>query len=173
MVAEPEGKTVGSVDEDFAVESLTGDVFLLGTHSWRIRHVGRSQVRVEDAHGAQPSLPFWLGEAPGRSIELSAAVSRVREQVGPFRDATVRERTIFLTTECGLDDAAARQSIAYVEAGAASLGAMPTIDTVVAERFFDESGGMQLILHAPFGSPRPARWFAAGRPEPPGHHGTG
>jgi ATP-dependent Lhr-like helicase len=185
VVAEPEGKTVGTVDEDFAVESLTGDVFLLGTHSWRIRHVGRSQVRVEDAHGAQPSLPFWLGEAPGRSLELSAAVSRVRTRLTPhapndsrtpndrYRDATVRERTMplgtgtasdpttFLTTECGLDEPAARQAIAYVEAGAASLGAMPTIDTVVAERFFDESGGMQLILHAPFGSRINRAWGLA------------
>jgi ATP-dependent Lhr-like helicase len=163
VIAEPEGKTVGSVDEDFAVESLTGDVFLLGTHSWRIRHVGRSQVRVEDAHGAQPSLPFWLGEAPGRSLELSAAVSRVREQLWGrrFRLPTDPDPTTFLTTECGLDEPAARQSIAYVEAGAASLGAMPTIDTVIAERFFDESGGMQLILHAPFGSRVNRAWGLA------------
>jgi ATP-dependent Lhr-like helicase len=151
VIEEPEGRTVGSVEEDFAVESLTGDVFLLGTHSWRIRHVGRSQVRVEDAHGAQPSLPFWLGEAPGRSLELSAAVSRVRNRVDPN----------FLTTECGLDEPAARQAAAYVQSGAASLGAMPTIDTVVAERFFDESGGMQLILHAPFGSRINRAWGLA------------
>lgn len=151
VIAEPEGKTVGSVDEDFAVESLTGDVFLLGTHSWRIRHVGRGSVRVEDAHGAQPSIPFWLGEAPGRSAELSAAVSRVRSYA----------TEALFTAHCGLDDAGARQAVAYLEAGAASLGAMPSHDTVVAERFFDESGGMQLILHAPFGSRINRAWGLA------------
>src|ERR1019366_8384260 len=81
VIAEPEGKMVGTIDEDFAVESLTGDVFLLGTQSWRVRHVGQGKMRVEDAHGAQPSIPFWLGEAPGRSVELSAAVTRVRKSV--------------------------------------------------------------------------------------------
>lgn len=154
VIAEPEGKTVGSVDEDFAVESVTGDVFLLGTHSWRIRHVGRGQVRVEDAHGARPSIPFWLGEAPGRSVELSDAVSRVRVRAaaGDFE---------FLAGECGLSDAGARQAIAYVTGGVASLGALPGARTVVAERFFDESGGMQLILHAPFGSRINRAWGLA------------
>jgi ATP-dependent helicase Lhr and Lhr-like helicase len=150
VIAEPEGKVVGTIDEDFAVESLTGDVFLLGTHSWRVRHVGQGKVRVEDAHGAQPSLPFWLGEAPGRSTELSAAVSRLRE------NAVENGSTV-----PGLDDAGARQAIAYIQAGAASLGALPSSDTVVAERFFDESGGTQLILHAPFGSRINRAWGLA------------
>ncbi len=151
VIVEPEGKTVGTIDEDFAVESLTGDVFLLGTHSWRIRHVGQGKVRVEDAHGAQPSLPFWLGEAPGRSAELSTVVSQVREL------STAGD----LGRPQGLDDAAAKQAIAYVQAGVASLGALPSTDTVVAERFFDESGGMQLILHAPFGSRINRAWGLA------------
>ena len=151
VVVEPEGKTVGTIDEDYAIESLTGDVFLLGTHSWRIRHVGQGQVRVEDAHGAQPSIPFWLGEAPGRSRELSSAVSRVRD---------VADES-FLIRECGLDDAASKQAIAYLRAGEASLGAMPSLHTVVAERFFDESGGMQLVLHAPFGSRINRAWGLA------------
>ena len=81
VVAEPEGKTVGTLDEDFAMESLTGDVFLLGTHSWRIRHVMQGRVYVEDAHGAAPSIPFWLGEAPGRSAELSTSLSRLRSRM--------------------------------------------------------------------------------------------
>ncbi len=148
VIVEPEGKVVGTIDEDFAVESLTGDVFLLGTHSWRIRHVGQGKVRVEDAHGAKPSLPFWLGEAPGRSAELSAAVSQVR--------------AVAQASGCvGLDEPAARQAIAYVQSGVASLGALPSTDTVVAERFFDESGGMQLILHAPFGSRINRAWGLA------------
>ena len=151
VIVEPEGKMVGTIDEDFAVESLTGDVFLLGTHSWRIRHVGQGKVRVEDAHGAKPSLPFWLGEAPGRSAELSAAVSQVREKLL----SAPQELTPIL------DDAGLRQATAYVQAGAASLGALPSTDTVVAERFFDESGGMQLILHAPFGSRINRAWGLA------------
>ena len=157
VIAEPEGKTVGTVDEDFAVESITGDVFLLGTHSWRIRHVGQGRVRVEDAHGARPSVPFWLGEAPGRSAELSRFVSKVREQIAAADDGNAA----WLTTECGLDEAGARQAIAYVRAGAASLGALPSSTVVVAERFFDEAGGMQLILHAPFGSRINRAWGLA------------
>jgi ATP-dependent Lhr-like helicase len=149
VIAEPEGKVVGTLDEDFAVESLTGDVFLLGTHSWRIRHVGQGKVRVEDAHGAKPSLPFWLGEAPGRSGELSTAVSQVRERL--------------LSPEAASDfePAAAQQAIAYVRSGADSLGALPACDTVIAERFFDESGGQQLILHAPFGARINRAWGLA------------
>jgi ATP-dependent Lhr-like helicase len=158
VVVEPEGKTVGTVEEDFAVESMTGDVFLLGTYSWRIRHVGRGQVRVEDAHGAKPSIPFWLGEAPGRSAELSAALSRVRECIASGTDEQAQS---FLNTGCGLDDGGARQAIAYVRSGVASLGALPSSDVVVAERFFDESGGMQLILHAPFGARVNRAWGLA------------
>ncbi len=156
VIAEPEGKTVGTLDEDFAMESLTGDVFLLGTHSWRIRHVGQGKVRVEDAHGANPSIPFWLGEAPGRSVELSAAISRMTR-----RTIADPEPAAFLALECGLNDAGAKQAIAYLSAGVASLGALPSIHTVVAERFFDESGGMQLILHAPFGSRVNRAWGLA------------
>ncbi len=151
VIAEPEGRMVGTLDEDFAVESLTGDVFLLGTQSWRIRHVGQGQVRVEDAHGAKPSLPFWLGEAPGRSAELSAAVSRVREKL------------LSSPEECAnlLNDAGLKQAVAYVRAGAASLGTLPASEAVVAERFFDESGGMQLLLHAPFGARINRAWGLA------------
>jgi ATP-dependent Lhr-like helicase len=146
VVAEPEGTTVGTVDEDFAVESLAGDVFLLGTTSWRIRRVEQGRVRVEDAHGAAPSIPFWTGEAPGRTAELSREVARLREDIYANRSAE------WLTRECGLDRRGAEEAIEYVVAGRAALGAMPSADLVVAERFFDEGGGMQLVLHAPFGS---------------------
>ena len=156
VVAEPEQTTVGTVDEDFAVESLSGDIFLLGTTSWRIRRVEAGRLRVEDARGAAPSLPFWRGEAPGRTVELSDAVSELRELIaddpasrgdgGPDPD-----RVAFLTEACGLDPAGAEQAIAYVRAGVAGLGVVPARRRVVAERFFDEGGGMQLILHAPFG----------------------
>lgn len=158
VIAEPEGKSVGTIDEDFAVESITGDVFLLGTHSWRIRHVGQGVVRVEDAHGAQPSIPFWLGEAPGRSIELSEMVSEVRQQIS---DGTDEEAFEFLKDSCSLDEAGAKQAIAYVRDGVSGLGALPASHTVVAERFFDESGGMQLVIHAPFGSRINRAWGLA------------
>ena len=155
VVLEPEGKTIGTLDEDFAMESLTGDVFLLGTHSWRIRHVMQGRVYVEDARGAAPSIPFWLGEAPGRSEELSGAVSRVRYRI------LEQDSHEWLKQECGLDDAGAKQAIAYVRAGSSALGALPACDTIVAERFFDEAGGMQLVLHAPFGSRVNRAWGLA------------
>src|SRR6185437_8280765 len=155
VVAEPEGHMVGTLDEDFAMESLTGDVFLLGTHSWRIRHVMQGRVYVDDAHGAAPSIPFWLGEAPGRSKELSTVVSQVRLKVLEDREGD------WLKQECGLDDAGARQVVAYVHAGVSILGALPTSNTVIAERFFDEAGGMQLVLHAPFGARVNRAWGLA------------
>lgn len=157
VVAEPDGKVVGSLDEDFAVESLAGDVFLLGTSSWRIRRVEPGRVRVEDAHGAPPSIPFWRGEAPGRTVELSREVSRIRETIMDNLDKAGE----FLVGECGLDEAGARQAVAYVRAGTAALGAVPAHQTVVAERFFDEAGGMQLVLHAPFGSRINRAWGLA------------
>jgi ATP-dependent Lhr-like helicase len=147
VVAEPDETIVGTLDEDFAVESLAGDVFLLGTTSWRIRRVESGRVRVEDAHGAAPSIPFWRGEAPGRTVELSEEVAHVRERI-----LQQSEPVEWLINECALDRRGAEQAALYVRAAAAALGALPTQKTVVAERFFDEGGGMQLIIHAPFGA---------------------
>ena len=163
VVAEPEGTTVGTVDEDFAVESMAGDIFLLGTTSWRIRRVESGRLRVEDAHGAAPSVPFWLGEAPGRTPELSAEVSEVRERLAAPDDACRGggDAVQFLIRECGLDQSGAEQAAAYVRAGAAALGAVPSIRTLVAERFFDEGGGMQLVLHAPLGAAVNRAWGLA------------
>jgi ATP-dependent Lhr-like helicase len=158
VVAEPEGTVVGTLDEDFAVESLAGDIFLLGTTSWRIRRVESGRVRVEDAHGAAPSIPFWRGEAPGRTVELSREISRLREDIATHDAASGVE---FLMRECGLDRRGAEQAFDYVVAGKAVLGAMPTHTTVVAERFFDEAGGMQLVLHAPFGARINRAWGLA------------
>ncbi|MGB7516341.1 MAG: DEAD/DEAH box helicase, partial [Candidatus Acidiferrum sp.] len=81
VIAEPEGTLVGTVDEDFAVESLAGDIMLLGNSSWKIRRVQSGRVLVEDAHGAAPSIPFWRGEAPARTPELSQQVAEVRAKV--------------------------------------------------------------------------------------------
>ena len=155
VVAEPEGATVGTLDEDFAIESLAGDVFLLGTTSWRIRRIEPGRVRVEDAHGAAPTIPFWTGEAPGRTAELSRAVSCVREEISRRageRAPNPNEAAIkFLEGECGLNRLGAEQAVEYVTAGEKALGVLPASEVVVAERFFDESGGMQLVIHAPFG----------------------
>jgi ATP-dependent Lhr-like helicase len=157
VVVEPENKIIGSVHEDFAIESMAGDVFLLGTHSWRIKRVEPARVRVEDAGGAAPSVPFWIGEAPGRSLELSAAVSQLRVDVKDDPKNAVG----LLAEECGIPESGGVQVVAYVIAGTQALGALPSGDTVIAERFFDEAGGMQLILHAPFGARITKAWGLA------------
>ncbi len=167
VIAEPDGTVVGSVDEDFAVESLAGDIMLLGNTSWRIKGVERGKVRVEDAHGAAPSIPFWRGEAPSRTAELSAEVARLRSDIDHALEATPLPLTPYaspvqwLRQECALDQRGAQQAIEYVLAGKAVLGTVPTQETIVAERFFDESGGMQLVLHTPFGGRINRAWGLA------------
>jgi len=166
VVAEPAGTVVGSVDEDFAVESLAGDIMLLGNTSWRIKGVEMGKVRVEDAQGAPPNIPFWRGEAPSRTAELSAEVAALRAEIDRLdhpdgsRGAS-RPVLQWLNRECGLDRRGALQAVEYVAAGRASLGVVPTQDTIIAERFFDESGGMQLVLHAPFGGRINRAWGLA------------
>ncbi len=152
VVEEPAGQRVGTVNEDFAVESMAGDIFTLGNRSWRIRRVESGRVRVEDAHGASPTIPFWLGEAPARTPELSAAVGALRTDLAAGRD---------VAAACGLSPDAAAQLAAYVRTTEAVLGAVPSQRCVVAERFFDEAGGMQLVLHAPFGGRINRAWGLA------------
>ena len=204
VVAQPEGVMVGTVAEDFAAESMRGEVFLLGNTSWRISRIEGSsgRVLVEDAHGAAPDIPFWLGEAPARTPELSAQVSEIREKICDLAvapaaavhenarsalecgseaaalsshqkavaDATALQGAFgtkngaaisWLKEQCGLDDAGAEQAVEYILAGRAMLGAVPTQNRIVAERFFDEGGGMQLIIHAPFGSRINKAWGLA------------
>jgi len=161
VVAEPEGITVGAVDEDFAVESMAGDVFLLGTTSWRIRRIEAGRVRVEDAHGAAPGVPFWRGEAPARTRELSREMSRLREEIASSGSTGIPACVHFLQSECGLDRRGAEQAVEYAQAGRAALGATPSVTRIVAERFFDEGGGMQLIIHAPFGARINRAWGLA------------
>src|ERR1700680_421742 len=174
VVAEPDGIVVGTLDEDFAVESNAGDIMLLGNSSWRIRRVeGKSgRVLVEDAHGAPPTLPFWRGEAPARTEELSLHVAELRQHISDrlphtspvglsFSQPEVAETVGWLKAECGLDDSGAEQMIEYILQGRAVLGAVPTQQTIVAERFFDEAGGMQLVIHAPFGGRINKAWGLA------------
>jgi len=172
VLAQPEGAVVGTIDEDFAVESLAGDIMLLGNTSWRIRRVQAGSVLVEDAQGAAPTIPFWRGEAPARTDELSTHVGALREQVSSFVPCAVsdpnaklppeaRAAISRLKLECGLDDAGAEQAVEYIVAGRTILGAVPSQSTVIAERFFDESGGMQLVIHAPFGGRINKAWGLA------------
>ncbi|TAK84601.1 MAG: DEAD/DEAH box helicase [Betaproteobacteria bacterium] len=157
VLLEPEGHFIGTLNEDFAVESLPGDVFQLGNTSWRILRIGNGVVRVADAQGQPPSMPFWLGEAPARSDEMSAAVSRLRAAV----DARLPDGVDFLIEDYRLPRAAAEQIAQYLGEAKRSLGVVPTLDTIALERFFDESGGMQLVLHAPFGSRINRAWGLA------------
>lgn len=143
---------VGSVDEDFAIDSMVGDVFRLGSHAWRVKRVENGRVRVEDAHGQAPTIPFWNGEGLARTAELSAEVSTFRELLWERIAADDHVGARALLAEGGAVGDAATQAIAYVEEGARALGTVPTQRRLVAERFFDESGGMQLIIHAPFGA---------------------
>ena len=191
VIAEPHGIMVGTLDEDFAIESNRGDIILLGNTSWQIKRIesSASRVIVEDAHGAPPNVPFWRGEAPARTEELSLRVANLRQLISDMlgnskptgrTNSTVNnaessetdisavptlpemKHTIkWLETNCGLDNAGAEQLIEYILQGRAILGAVPTQTTIIAERFFDEGGGMQLIIHAPFGARINKAWGLA------------
>jgi ATP-dependent Lhr-like helicase len=164
VVLEPQADRIGTVNEDFAVESLAGDVFQLGNTSYRILRVEPGRVRVEDAKGAPPNIPFWLGEAPGRSDELSFAVARLREEVGERarRDGVAAAIAMLVEqTGNGIDAEAARQIVDHLAGAQAVLGALPTQRRIVMERFFDRSGGMQLVIHSPFGSRLNRAWGLA------------
>jgi ATP-dependent helicase Lhr and Lhr-like helicase len=169
VLLEPEGQFIGTLNEDFAIESLPGDVFQLGNTSWRILRIGNGVVRVADARGQPPSMPFWLGEAPARSDEVSAAVSTLRAAADamlpgpdePRRAGQIDGASEWLEREYGLSRSAAEQAAAYLAEGKRALSVVPTADTIVLERFFDEGGGMQLVLHAPLGSRINKAWGLA------------
>lgn len=175
VVLEPQSSFVGTVNEDFAVESMAGDVFQLGNTSYRILRVEPGKLRVEDAQGQPPSIPFWLGEAPGRSDELSLGVSRLRAEVAAWLAGTedgakhpvtlapgrIAAAQRWLRDEVGLDEAAARQLVDYLGASLVALGAMPTQETLVLERFFDETGSTHLVVHSPWGSRLNRAWGLA------------
>ena len=159
VIAEPEGGMVGTVNEDFAIESMAGDVFLLGNTPWKIRRVEAGSVRVESAHGMAPTIPFWLGEAPGRTLELSDEVSTVRKEIDVR--LPVPETAVAWIMEQGTSEDVARQVVEYIAEGKRVLGIVPTGDKLVAERFFDEAGGMQLVIHSPLGARINRAWGLA------------
>ncbi|MGO1002947.1 DEAD/DEAH box helicase [Lysobacter sp. CA196] len=163
VLLEPEAVTIGNVNEDFAIESLAGDVFQLGNASYRILRVEPGRVRVEDAQGQPPNIPFWLGEAPGRSDELSASVSRLREAVETLLAASPQagEAARALSEDFGLDAETAIQLVDYLGRTRQALGVVPSQQCLVFERFFDESGGTQLVIHSPYGSRINRAWGLA------------
>ena len=160
VVADPDGTFVGTVNEDFAIESMAGDIFLLGNTPWKVRRVESGRVRVEDAQGNLPTIPFWLGEAPGRTWELSDEITQLREGIDRLLD-NPQNAEAWLVCDAGVSPEVARQLVAYLVEGKRVLGVVPTADRVVAERFFDESGGMQLVIHAPFGAAINRAWGMA------------
>lgn len=153
VILEPEGQIIGTVNEDFAIDSVPGNVFQLGTSNWRVLRVERQSMRVADAGGAAPNMPFWFGEAPGRTTALSVAVSRLRSDAasalanGAHLDS-LRDSLLKIP---GVPRQAAGEAADYLAAAFGMLGCMPTVQTLVLERFFDDAGGMQLVLHAPLG----------------------
>ncbi|MGE8175510.1 DEAD/DEAH box helicase [Pseudomonas fluorescens] len=164
VLLEPQGLNIGSVNEDFAVESIAGDVFQLGNTSYRILRVETGKIRVEDAQGQPPTIPFWLGEAPGRSAELSLAVARLHAHLDELLSATpgdLQPSIDWLTETLGLNLASAEQLVDYLARARLTLGALPSQDTLLMERFFDESGGTQLIIHSLFGSRINRAWGLA------------
>ena len=153
VVAEPDDTFIGTVNEDWAIESMAGDIFLLGSTSWKITRVSSGTVRVVDANGAPPSVPFWLGEAPGRTRELSDDVSALRRDIDALLTQGNADTAISLVeSRCGVDNEVAALMVQYLAAGRAALGHLPTNDRLILERFFDDSGGMQLVVHAPLGA---------------------
>ena len=152
VLAEPDDTFIGTVNEDWAIESSAGDIFLLGSTSWKIRRVVAGTVRVVDAHGAPPSVPFWLGEAPARTEELSREVSDLRSGVDALlAEGGADEAITWVEQRAGVDNDVAAMVVRYLAAGRTALGVVPTLEHIVLERFFDDSGGMQLVVHAPFG----------------------
>ncbi len=169
VILEPSGEFIGTVDEDFAIESMAGDIFQLGNTSWKVRKLEAGTLRVEDAKGQPPSIPFWFGEAPGRTHELSLAVSRLRVDIADhlttpsegISSSGIEASTDWLRQRLNVSRLAAEQAVVYIAAAQATLGVMPSFDTVVFERFFDESGGMQFIIHSPLGSRLNRAWGLA------------
>ena len=161
VVAEPDDTFIGTVNEDWAVESMAGDIFLLGSHSWRIKQVAAGTVRVIDAGDAPPTVPFWLGEAPARTAELSQQVSNLRAHIAglfpdtadadPLDDTTLAKANQQFAQSHGVTNEIAEQAVLYVAAAQAALGTVPTHTDIVFERFFDDTGGQQLVVHSPHG----------------------
>ena len=162
VVLDPEDTVVGTLNEDFALEALPGDVFTLGTHSWQMLRVDGLKVRVRDAQGMQPTIPFWFGEGPGRTQELSQSVSNLRQTIADLLiNDSANAAVQWLADQVGLPRSAATQLVDYLQTGMQALGVMPTRETLVMERFFDDVGDMHVVIHSPYGSRLNRAWGLA------------
>jgi len=161
VIMQPEGLFIGTLNEDFAFESLPGDIFQLGNNSYRMLKIEQGRVFVEDAHGQPPNIPFWFGEAPGRSDELSQAVSELRSRIDALLETSTEAAGHYLQGELALPVAAAEQLLHYLAAAKAALGVLPTQQTIVFERFFDETGDMHFVVHSCYGSRINRAWGLA------------
>jgi ATP-dependent Lhr-like helicase len=161
VILEPEGNFIGSLNEDFAFESMAGDIFQLGNASYKVLKIELGKVRVEDARGQPPTIPFWLGQAPGRSDELSQSVSRLRELTNQHLESGIETSTTWLRTELGLNPAIAQQLSEYLAAAKAALNMLPTQTEIVFERFFDEAGDQHIVIHSPYGARLNRAWGLA------------
>ena len=157
----PQGHRIGTLNEDFAFESIPGDIFQLGNSSYKMLKIEQSRVLVEDAHGQPPTIPFWFGEAPGRSDELSVAVSDLRSEVEDLLGKYGADKLIDKYCEAGISRLAAQQMVEYLQASLQALGCLPTQKKIVMERFFDDAGDMHLVVHAPLGSRLMRAWGLA------------
>lgn len=157
----PQGHRIGTLNEDFAFESIPGDIFQLGNTSYRMLKIEQGRVLVEDAHGQPPNIPFWTGDKPGRSDELSAAVSRLRADTEQLFTELEPAQIIDKFCDTGISRVAAIQLVEYLHASWQALGCLPTASNIVMERFFDDSGDMHLVVHAPLGSRLMRAWGLA------------
>jgi len=161
VVMLPQGYRIGSLNEDFAFESIPGDIFQLGNTSYRILKIEQGRVLVEDAKGQPPNIPFWLGDRPGRSDELSKTVSTLRHEMETRLESAGREGALGWLLEQGIGRNAAEQALAYMAGVKDALGCIPTQQCIVLERFFDDTGDMHLVIHAPLGSRIMRAWGLA------------
>jgi ATP-dependent Lhr-like helicase len=157
----PQGHRIGTLNEDFAFESIAGDIFQLGNTSYRMLKIEQGRVLVEDAHGQPPNIPFWFGDTPGRSDELSAAVSRLRSEIEEQLKEHDPPMVIEKLCDEGITRVAATQLVEYLHASLQALGCLPTQNKIIMERFFDDSGDMHLVVHAPLGSRLMRAWGLA------------
>ena len=161
VILQPEGYLIGNLNEDFAFESLPGDIFQLGNTPYRFLKIEQGKVFVEDAKGQPPNIPFWFGDAPGRTDELSDALSRLRLDCEKHLEQGIANTCQWFIEQYTLSSGAALQLTEYLAAGKAALGCLPSKETIVFERFFDETGDMHFIIHSPFGARINRAWGLA------------
>ncbi len=157
-----DGKTrIGELDEEFVFETRVGDVFLLGSNTWRVLDIQDDRVIVGDASGAVPRMPFWNGDYPGRPYELGQRIGRFRGEVSARvgrTDAKLDELMRWLQHDYALDENSATNLLEHVRRQLDALGVMSSDSTIVAELFHDALGEPRLVVHSPFGGRVNGAW---------------